>query len=143
MFWSAGNPLSEIQFPIAHNSVANLSRVEAKPDRGVGLTSIVSWGIGMNAIGLQEQLVLSKFGIVAGFVNSIGFAADFADYRKARHIAGTISDVDHILKRYPTIFMNHLGIHIDTMFFVGDLIDLDFVRRLCGARIWAVACSRK
>ena len=122
MFRRVGNPPSEIQFTIGHDSLANFSRVEAKPHQSIGITSIVSGAVGVDTIGLQEQIVLSEFGIVAGFVNRVGFAAEFANYRKTWHIAGAVRDVDHILKRYSTILMGHLGIYIDAMVFVGTLI---------------------
>jgi len=104
-----GNPSGEIQFPIGHDAIANLLGVEAKPHRCIGIAFVSGWAVGVNSIGLQEQIVLGELGVITRLVDGVGFAAELTHDGKARDIAWTIRDVDHVLKGYTAILLGHLA----------------------------------
>lgn len=79
----------------------------------------------MDAVGLEEEVVLLELGVVAGFVDSVGFAAEFSHDGEARDIAGTVGDVDHVLEGDAPVFGGHLGVDVDGVVFVGAFVDLE------------------
>ena len=78
----------------------------------------------MDATGVEEGVILFKFGIISRLKDGEGFTTVIFDYRKAGNIARTVRDVEHAINGNTAVALSDVGIDIDGRIFVSAFVDL-------------------
>ena len=104
-----------------------------QPHVGRRTLTVIGFGIHIDAAIFPQLFDLAEGLAVSFGINGKGRSAEFFDYRKGRHIAGPVGNINHIGESDAAQGIGHLGIDIDFRMLRHALIN--FKKSPCLSRI--------
>lgn len=132
MPWWLRGLLRNGSLTVADYTVTDGLDVQAQPAGGAAGGRVVRRAVAVDAPGLEQAVVLFKLAAVLGVVNAVGAPTAAFDHRETRDVAGTIGDINHVLKGDATVLGFDVGVNIDCGVFVRALVDFEQCARLGG-----------